>query len=181
MTDGLSAIVLILSIVLTVLAGIFIMPAKKRAGLNKFFKFTHDLFNFKWLILETIFKYLYVFLTFTVILGGFFTMTVMAIKYDYNADEFFVSGLVAMIVGPIAVRIAYELLMMAILAVKNIISINNKLKNQNEDAPKDDIFAVDLSEFVPEKPAATGGNFCTNCGAPLAEDNAFCPNCGAKK
>ena len=50
--------------------------------------------------------------------------------------------------GPIALRLTYELLMMAVLAVKNIISINNKLRNQNEGEVKADIFAApDMSEF----------------------------------
>ena len=37
-----------------------------------------------------------------------------------------------MVLGPIAVRLCYELLMMAVLLLKNVISINRKLKNQNE-------------------------------------------------
>ncbi len=178
-TPGIVGIAVLFAIVLTVLSGVFIMPAKKRAGMNKFFKLVHDLFNFKWLILENVLKYIYVFLTIFIILTGFFTMTIGAIKYDYAASELFFSGFLTMILGPVAVRIVYELLMMAILAVKNIISINNKLKNQNEDAPNDDIFAADFSEFIPEKPV-TNAKFCANCGAPLG-DGEFCQNCGAKK
>ena len=41
----------------------------------------------------------------------------------------------------------YELLMMAVLAVKNIISINNKLRNQNGDAAAPDIFSPDMSNL----------------------------------
>ena len=72
-------------------------------------------------------------------------------------------GILLMILGPIGVRVTYELLMMAVLAVKNIISINNKLSNQNGDAAAPDIFSPDMSnlkdafgkkEPVPAAPAA---------------------------
>ena len=39
-----------------------------------------------------------------------------------------------MLLGPIAVRISYELIMMLVLAVKNIIEINGKLENKNASA-----------------------------------------------
>ena len=53
-------------------------------------------------------------------------------------------GILLMILGPIAVRLSYELVMMAVLAVKNIISINSKLRNQNEGAAGTDIFDPDM-------------------------------------
>ena len=56
-------------------------------------------------------------------------------------------GILLMILGPIAVRLSYELVMMAVLAVKNIISINNKLRNQNGDAAAPDIFSPDMSNL----------------------------------
>ena len=56
-------------------------------------------------------------------------------------------GILLMILGPIGVRVTYELLMMAVLAVKNIISINNKLRNQNGDAAAPDIFSPDMSDL----------------------------------
>ena len=37
-------------------------------------------------------------------------------------------GLLLMILGPIVVRLIFEFLMMALLLVKNVISINNKLR-----------------------------------------------------
>ena len=48
-------------------------------------------------------------------------------------------GLLLIILGPIAIRISYEFIMMAILAVNNIISINRKLKNQNNDNVPNDV------------------------------------------
>ena len=43
--------------------------------------------------------------------------------------------------------LSYELVMMAVLAVKNIISINSKLRNQNEGTAGTDIFDPDMSSL----------------------------------
>ena len=47
-------------------------------------------------------------------------------------------GLAITVLGPIALRLAYELLMMFILLVKNVIDINGKLKVEKEE-PKEEI------------------------------------------
>ena len=44
-----------------------------------------------------------------------------------------------MILGPIMIRLVYELLMMAVLLLKNVISINNKLRSQNGNEEKNGI------------------------------------------
>ena len=92
-----------------------------------------------------------------------------------------------MVLGPIAVRLCYELLMMAVLLLKNVISINRKLKNQNERSADADLFAVpELHRTQPAKPAApvtpvapAAPSFCTRCGAHL-DENGHCPNCDQK-
>ena len=114
----LGIIAILLAIIATVLAFIFIVPAKRREKMGKFGKFLHDAGNFKFLIVEKILQALYIFFTALVI-----------------------------ILGPIAVRLSYELMMMAVLAVKNIISINSKLRNQNEGAAGTDIFDPDMSSL----------------------------------
>ena len=110
-----------------------------------------------------------------------------------------------MVLGPIAVRLCYELLMMAVLLLKNVISINRKLKNQNERSADADLFAVpELHRTQPAKPVApvtpvapaapaqrstpsqpaapvtpvapAAPSFCTRCGAHL-DENGHCPNC----
>ena len=128
----LGIIAILLAIIATVLAFIFIVPAKRREKMGKFGKFLHDACNFKFLIVEKILQALYIFFTALVILG------------------------------PIAVRLSYELVMMAVLAVKNIISINSKLRNQNEGAAGTDIFDPDMSSLkeafgVKEEKAAKAG------------------------
>ena len=123
----LGLIALVLAIAATVLAFIFIVPAKRRDQMGKFGKFLHDTCNFRYLIIEKILQALYIFATALTILIGFF----MLFCTDWNG---WMGG-------------KGILLMMAVLAVKNIISINNKLRNQNGDAAAPDIFSPDMSNL----------------------------------
>ena len=166
----------ILAIAATVVAFVMIVPESKREKLGRFGKFLHDAVNFKLLFMapET--------WTGRHWLGGY--------------------GILLMVLGPIAVRLCYELLMMAVLLLKNVISINRKLKNQNERSADADLFAVpELHRTQPAKPAApvtpvapaapaqrstpfqpaeqaapVAPSFCTRCGAHL-DENGHCPNC----
>lgn len=138
----LGIIAILLAIIATVLAFIFIVPAKRREKMGKFGKFLHDACNFKFLIVEKILQALYIFFTALVILVGFF----MLFCSDWSG-WMGGKGILLMILGPIAVRLSYELMMMAVLAVKNIISINSKLRNQNEGAAGADIFDPDMSSL----------------------------------
>ena len=69
--------------------------------------------------------------------------------------------------------------------MKNVISINNKLRNQNGSGEKGDIFAVpdmsDLRQQIQAKVAkapqpAVAPKFCGKCGTAL-DENGKCPNC----
>lgn len=181
-----SVVAVILAIVATVLAYIFIVPEKKREKLNAFGKFLHDTFNFKYLIVEKILQALYIFFTADVELIGFFLL--FAAPKDWYGDRHWMGGygILIMILGPIMIRMIYELLMMAVLLLKNVISINNKLRNQNEGTSKDSIFtAPDMSGLRQEIQAKTAKaapqaapkpKFCSKCGGALNEEGK-CPNC----
>ena len=67
-------VAVIIAIVATVLAFIFIVPEKRRAQMGAFGKFLHDTCNFKYLIVEKILQALYIFATAYVILAGFFML-----------------------------------------------------------------------------------------------------------
>lgn len=186
-------IALIIAIAVTILTFIFIVPEKKRARMNAFGKFLHDTCNFKYLIVEKILQALYIFLTAYVILCGFF-MLFMTTKSFWGATHWLGGyGLLLMILGPIAVRLIYELIMMTVLLVKNVISINNKLRDQNDGgAARTDVFAgpdmsgvkASLQHKMNQMNASGGGaptagpKFCARCGAPLAA-NGRCPRCDA--
>ncbi len=178
-----TVLALLLSLVATILAFIFIVPEKKRVRLNKFGKLIHDTVNFKYLIVEKILQALYIFLTSGSILIGFFMLFYVQPGYDnyyYTTSSTWYGGygILIMIVGPIVIRLVYEFLMMALLLVKNVIQINNKIKcdgKEEKDEEKVDIFNVPEIE-KDEKPKVS---FCSKCGT-KAEGGAFCSNCGAE-
>ena len=138
----------ILAVVATVLAYVFIVPEKRREKLNAFGKFLHDTCNFKYLIVEKILQTLYIFFTADMIILGFFMLFAAPKDYFGNRHWLGVYGILTMILGPIMIRLVYELLMMAVLLLKNVISINNKLRSQNGNEEKNGIFmAPDMSDL----------------------------------
>ena len=152
-------VALVLAIVGTVLAYIFIMPKSKVKTLNKFWYFVHNVFNFKTLLVEKIFKALYVFLTIYVICAGFFQLFVS-----------FLPGLLMLLLGPIVVRIVYEMIMMFILLVQNTTAIRNKLCDDDDDQPAPKVAAPKKApkEYV----------FCSACGTRYDQAEGQCPACG---
>lgn len=141
------AAAVLLAIAATILAFIFIVPDSKREKLNSFGKFLHDALNFKFLIIEKILQALYIFATAFVILNGFF-MLFQTMPWDGMWLGGF--GILTMILGPIVIRLIYELLMMTIILVKHVISINSKLKNQNDGSQRDYFATPDISEMKAE-------------------------------
>ncbi len=141
-------IAVVLAIAATVLAFIFIVPEKRREKLNAFGKFLHDLCSFKFLVVEKILQALYIFSTAFIILYG--VLQLFNVQRDYWTGEsrwMGGTGLLCIIVGPIAVRLSYELMMMAVLLVKNVISINRKLADETGSAGGDVFAAPDVEEL----------------------------------
>lgn len=138
------AILLILAVVLTVLAFIFIVPENRREKLNAFGKFLHDTCNFNYLLIEKILQVLYIFLTVFAILMGLYTLV----------HNFWV-GLALTIIMPIVIRLIYEFLMMAVLLLKHVIMIDNKLKNQNTVDKKPKTADPEFISREPKKPSPT--------------------------
>lgn len=181
-SSGFATVAALLAIAATVLAFVFIVPEKRREKLNAFGKFLHDTCNFKYLVVEKLLQALYIFSTALIILNGFFLL--FQSVYGHWLGGY---GILLMVVGPIVLRLIYELLMMVVLLVKNVIGINNKLKNQNGDSDTGDVFAApDVSEMrevirqrreaATQTPAAPQPHFCTKCGSPL-DEAGNCPNC----
>lgn len=186
-------IALVLALAATVLAFIFIVPEKKRAQMGAFGKFLHDTCNFKYLMVEKILQALYIFTTAAVIVFG----VLMLFRTEYNywtGERVWMGGigLLIIVLGPIVVRLSYELMMMAILLLKNVISINRKLADQTGKGEGDvfDASAVEeLREAARQRRAAQAAqaaqaaapvqpaNFCGKCGAKL--ENGVCPRCTA--
>lgn len=186
---GFTMVAVVLAIILTVLAFIFIVPEKRREKLNAFGKFLHDTCNFKYLVVEKLLQALYIFATVFFILVGFSML--FQSPYGHWMGGI---GIVIMIVLPLVLRLVYELLMMIVILVKNVIAINNKLKDQNDGTSVSNVFTTpNMSEMrAPLKqpkaepvqnntpvPAPTEANkplFCTTCGSPL-DASGHCPKC----
>ena len=167
-------IALFLAIFATILVCVLFVPESRRAKLGKVGKFIHDTVNFKYLIIEKILQTLYIFLTAYSIMLGFvllFYVKPAQESYFYStpAEWYGGYGLLIMVLGPIAIRLVYEFLMMAILLVKNVIQINSKLDASGASQP-----APLAPEAAPAAPAAPV--------APAAEEATpgFCPHCGTK-
>ena len=175
----------VLALVATVLAFIYVVPEKKREKLGAFGKFLHDTCNFKYLMVEKILQALYMFTTAAGILIG--------VRPEYifwTGDRIWMCGygLLIIILGPIAIRLSYELMMMAILLLKNVISINHKLADQTGNGSGDVFAAPNMQEMkealrqrreAAQTAQSQPANFCGQCGAKL--ENGVCPHCSAPK
>lgn len=139
---------IISAIVLTVFLYIKVMPGKKDGTFNKgILQFLHNYFNFKKLYLEEVLKCVFSLATIACVTTGALLLisTEEVYHYSYYSGSYytkestFLYGLLVMVAGPIALRLVYEVMMMFILLVKNVMDINNKLKVNNgtpvEEAP----------------------------------------------
>ena len=126
------------TIILTILAYKRILPDEKRAGLNKLGQFLHDVFNFKFLIIEKILQFLYVLSTIACVCFGISMLFGISIYHSSYFNETYtqwygIYGILIAVLGPIAVRLSFEVMMMGLLLIKNVIQINKKLKGQVEE------------------------------------------------
>lgn len=170
---------IILAIVGTIVSFILIVPDKRRNGLPGFFKFLHDLFNFKFLTLEKIMQAFYIFSTIFIIVYGFFFLFTFTEDFRGNVSWNGWMGFLMMILGPVIIRVAYELLMMFIILVKNTNQINNKLGTSYAETTKKTAPTTPVAPA--QAPAQEEGWFCTQCGYKNANGSAFCNNCGKAK
>lgn len=181
--DNTGKVVTIISLVLAaaavVLAFIFFMSAKKRDKLPKGLKVLHDICNSNLFFVELILKAAYIFFTVYYVIYGFVNV--------FTTDAW--EGFKIMLLNPIKIRLYFEFGKLAILLVKNVISINKKLKAQDGEDVSDGIdccFAQYKSEkkaaapAAPVAPVAAPASFCPNCGAKVSADSAFCAECGTK-
>lgn len=176
---------LLLAIAATVLGMIFILPEKKGKSLKGFGKLIHDFFNFKFLVIEKIIQITYLFSTVFVVFYGFFSI--------FNFEKEVVSGgllgittetkwvgykgFFMMIVGPIALRVAYEVLTMGIIAVKNLIQINRKLKNQNTEDSSEGFSTYKAEQYKSAPAANNAPAFCPKCGSKMQNGSCSNPEC----
>lgn len=188
----------VLALVCTILLYVLVFPKKHDGKLPPFFRAVRDFFDVKYLLIEKIAKFIYVFLTLASVLTGFFLLF----------GETFLAGLLLMILGPVIHRLLYELFMLMILLVKNVMEINNHLKGVSSESIFDSALPVigrhDAPAPVPgpeaaqpdaaqpeaaqsdapqpeaPKPVIPQGRFCPKCGAKAEGRDMYCRSCGSK-
>ena len=142
-----SALTVVLAIIATIVCVIFFVPKKNREKFGKGFAKIHDFVNFKTFIVDYVLKAFYILATAMCIFGGFFTIFTVRTEYTTTGTMFnqtreahtsmsadnVGTGILIMILGPIIVRIVYELIMLAVVGVKNIIEINKKIPGNPEE------------------------------------------------
>ena len=171
-----------LALIVTIVAFVVLLPASKRKGLKGFALWLHDFLNFKVLFVEAILKFLYVFATAGTIIYCVLNM--------FNRD--FLIWFLGMIVAFIIIRISYELLMLTVILVTNVIQIKNQnypqgteqqaFSNQPQQAapmqvePNQASGAQNSQQAAPQEQQAYP-KFCKTCGSPIDQSTGKCPNC----
>ena len=131
--EVLLAIALILAfistIVFTILAYVFVL-SKKREELEHsgFLTLIYDLLNIRELYSEKIWHFFYVFSMISVVSIGAFLVFFGWVE-DYGGGVMWIGylGIAAIIGGPIALRVSYEMIMLLPLCVKHLMSIDKKI------------------------------------------------------
>ena len=152
MSIGIAVVLgLIATIACTVLLYIFVLSKDKGSKqTNKFLLGLRDYFQFKRLYVEDILKFLFTVLSVACVCIGFFLLFSGYDSYWDGYKSFFFPGLMTMILGPIVLRLFYELMMLTILMVRNTMEINHKLdKLLPKEAP-----AAPAAPVAPAAPAA---------------------------
>jgi len=160
--------VIVMGIITAVILAIIMcnVSFQKKEPDSQFGSFIRRLVNFDFFIIDKILKVMYIASTCMCIGYGFW----MLFAVDDRSDDWMGgTGLLLMIVGPIAIRLFYELFMLLFTLVNKVISIDSKIK-----LPLNDITAA--SSF---KPSANGSDkYCKNCGKKIYADATICPWCG---
>ena len=135
---------IIAAIVCTILLYVMVFPKSKEGKLPPFFAFVRNFFGLKYLVIEKIAKFFYVLFTMLCICVGFFLLF----------GRTFLVGLLLIILGTIVQRLFYELFMLTILLVKNVMEINAKLKGDSGSATNQFDAGFPVPPKAPAAPAA---------------------------
>lgn len=116
-----------------------VLPKNADGNLNNsFLQFLHNYFHFKKLYIEAVLKFIFTLLTvFSMTIGFFMLFSRLDYGWGYSQSFFWV-GFSLLVFAPIGLRITYELLLMTILLVQNVIDINRKMGG----APKKEVKPV---------------------------------------
>ena len=118
---GSSIIATVISLILVILLYIYVLPESKRPHLNKLFTFIHDFLSIKTLWIDKIFRFFFVLSAVSSLVYGIFML--------FN-DNTFLLGIALIVFGPIVSRVVYEIMLLTVMLVQNVIEINEQLKKR---------------------------------------------------
>ena len=135
--------ILVLAVALTALLVVLVLPKEKDGHLPSVFQMLYDLFSPKTLVMEKLLQILYVFLTCLAVLYGI----VVFFSGFFSGFQNLALGLVILAVGPILLRVGYELILLLVMQVKTTREIHQKLTQRRGDRP----LPLDVSS-LPRRP-----------------------------
>ncbi len=121
---------IVVALLITAFVLIVITPSNKDGQLNKVFQCLHDFFNFKKMYIIIVLKAIVIFLTVLSIIYGFRLMFGFNV-YGYHYNTFW-QGLALLVLGPVVVRLSYEILWLSISAAIATIQIRDKMYGKEE-------------------------------------------------
>ena len=160
--------ILVLAVALTALLVVLVLPKEKDGHLPSVFQMLYDLFSPKTLVMEKLLQILYVFLTCLAVLYGI----VVFFSGFFSGFQNLALGLVILAVGPILLRVGYELILLLVMQVKTTTPPEADPDDRRRgDRPLPLTSAACLG---PRAPAAE------KSAVPLPENQAMshCPACG---
>ena len=162
--------ILVLAVALTALLVVLVLPKEKDGHLPSVFQMLYDLFSPKTLVMEKLLQILYVFLTCLAVLYGI----VVFFSGFFSGFQNLALGLVILAVGPILLRVGYELILLLVMQVKTTREIHQKLTQMTEE--RGPAAAPGRQQPAPE----TAAPAAEKSAVPCRENQAMshCPACG---
>ena len=145
--------ILVLAVALTALLVVLVLPKEKDGHLPSVFQMLYDLFSPKTLVMEKLLQILYVFLTCLAVLYGI----VVFFSGFFSGFQNLALGLVILAVGPILLRVGYELILLLVMQVKTTREIHQKLTQMTEGGDRP--LPLDVSS-LPGDRRPGGGKVC---------------------
>lgn len=181
----------VLAVALTALLVVLVLPKEKDGHLPGFFQLLYDVFSPKKLVVEKLLQILYVFLACLAVLAGLFTFLGSLFRLDMIG---LLGGLFLLVVGPLLLRLAYELLMLLVIQVKTTREIHQKLTRlappdpeplkdtAPEEGPPQEAPPTPQEPTVPKIPLHPAPDqtmvHCPACGTWYRKAQGTCPICG---
>ena len=163
--------ILVLAVALTALLVVLVLPKEKDGHLPSVFQMLYDLFSPKTLVMEKLLQILYVFLTCLAVLYGI----VVFFSGFFSGFQNLALGLVILAVGPILLRVGYELILLLVMQVTEERG-PAAAPGRPQPAPETAAPAAEKSAVPCRENQAM--SHCPACGTWYRASSDRCPVCG---